>query len=351
MSSSKKEKSDLFEWLKVNANKEMFPDKVYFKFLDFFEKKFGIGDNENSTTKEKINFELTKLSIKEVQKECASIRLKKNKRKVSKFVPDDENGNKIIKKKPKIFFMENDYVPFTEKDKTNSKFFINGKFHLTKYKSVKFEEFQKKNKKKFKEYEKMSKELEEKYDDEFEKQSKPKKASNGFLIYVKSDYAIKKFKKEYPGEKITGIDAIKLYSELWADETENIKEKFKKQSRELAEQRNIEREKWDTEYAIKKEEQKKMKKSNVVDNINELVLKTNLNEKKEDNTNDDEELTEEEEKALEIIKQNMFNDITRIISESMPTFEEIAESFIKSAEQKMLEDSGNLQININNDGN
>ena len=130
MSSLKKEKSDLFEWLKVNAHKEMFPDKVYFKFLDFFEKKFGIGDNENSTTKEKINFELTNLSIKEVQKECASIRLKKNKRRALKFVPDDENGNKITKKTPKTFFMENDYMPFTEKDKTNSKFLLMVNFTL-----------------------------------------------------------------------------------------------------------------------------------------------------------------------------------------------------------------------------
>jgi hypothetical protein len=347
MSSAKKEKSDLFEWLKVNAHKEMFPDKVYFKFLDFFENKFGIGDNENSTTKEKINFELTNLSIKEVQKECASIRLKKNKRRAHKFVPDDKNGNKITKKTPKTFFMENEYKPFTEKDKTNSKFFINGKFHLTKYKSVKYEEFQKKNKKKFKQYEIMSKKLEEIFEQEYKKQAKPKKACNSFIIYVKSDYAITKFKKQYPNEKITGIKATKLYSLLWDKETIEVKEKFKKESKELSEQRKIDRVKWEENYAIKKEENTKIKKSNVVDNINDLVLKTNLNDKRDENTNineDNEELTEEEEKALEIIKQNMFDDITRIITESMPTFEEIAESFIKSAENKILQDVENSKL-------
>lgn len=346
-SSDDKDKTDMFEWLKVNAHKEMYPDKVYFKFLDFFEKKFGIGDNENSTTKEQINFELTKKSIKEVQKECSNIRIKRNRRKAPKFVPDDENGNRIIKKKPKTFFMENDYKPFTEKDKTNPIFFINGKFHLTKYKSMKYQEFQKKNKKKFKQYEKMSQKLEEKYEDEYKRQSKPKKACNGFLIYVKSEYAVNKFIKAYPNEKITGIKATTLYSELWGNETEEIKEQYREASRELAGQRNIERSKWDKEYAIKKEEQNKMKKSNVVDNINELVLKNNLNDTRDENDddNDDDELTEEEKKALEIIKQNMFDDITRIITESMPTFEEIAESFIKSAENKMLQDAENAKLN------
>lgn len=317
--------SDLFEWLKVNANNEMYPDKVYVKFLDFFGKQFGVEDKENGTgtTKEKINYQLTKKSIKDIQKECNNIRKTKNKRKKFKFIPNDKNGNKIKKKPAKQFYMENDYKLFTDKDRQNPKYFVNNKFHLGKYKNVKFNEFKIKHKNKYEKYIKKSQELEDIYNNEYKKQSKPKRAPNEFVLYSQSEYATKKFNKIYPNptkEQLSIGGKSKLYSELWRNESKKIKEKYKKQSLELRSQRNNAIKDWDTKYIIKQKENIKLKKINIIDDINKLIKTNNLQNEEE------EELTEDRKNELIHLKQKMFEEITLILRKSLPTSEELIQN-------------------------